>query len=46
MMYKNVIGMEGRLKWRKEIEAVRKEMTRLGITVIASVDPGGAELTL
>ncbi len=32
MMYKNVIGMEGRLKWRKEIDEVKKEMQRLGLT--------------
>ena len=30
-MYHNVIGYEGRLKWRREIEDVRKEMKRLGM---------------
>lgn len=49
MMYKNVIGMEGRLKWRKEIDAVRKEMSRLGISVPvadASGEATAAEMTL
>ena len=36
MMYTNVIGFEGRLKWRREIEEVKKEMTRLGITRAAA----------
>ena len=31
MMYRNVIGFEGRLKWRREIDEVRKEMKRLGM---------------
>ena len=31
MMYRNVIGMEGRLKWRRESDEVKREMTRLGI---------------
>lgn len=30
-MYRNVVGFEGRLKWRKEMEAVRKEIERLTI---------------
>ncbi len=34
MMYKNVVGFEGRLKWRREIEEVRKEMGRLGMIPI------------
>lgn len=33
MMYKNVIGLEGRLKWRREINEVKKEMKRLGIEI-------------
>ncbi len=33
MMYKNVIGFEGRLKWRREIVEVKKEMTRLGMPI-------------
>ena len=28
-MYRQVVGFEGRLKWRKEMEAVRKEINRL-----------------
>lgn len=32
MMYQNVVGFEGRLKWRREIDEVRKEMARLGLT--------------
>lgn len=32
-MYHNVIGLEGRLKWRREMEDVRKEMKRLGMEV-------------
>ncbi len=31
MMYRNVIGLEGRLKWRREINEVKQEMDRLGI---------------
>lgn len=31
MMYRNVIGFEGRLKWRREIDEVKKEMERLGM---------------
>lgn len=31
MMYRNVVGFEGRLKWRREIDEVRKEMKRLGM---------------
>lgn len=31
MMYHNVVGFEGRLKWRREIDEVRKEMKRLGM---------------
>lgn len=33
MMYSNVIGYEGRLKWRREIVEVKKEMTRLGMPI-------------
>ena len=33
MMYNNVVGLEGRLKWRREIEEVKKEMTRLGVPI-------------
>jgi len=29
-MYRNVLGVEGRLRWRRELEAVKKEMVRLG----------------
>jgi|GEM_PF-1140526 len=36
MMYKNVIGFEGRLKWRREIVEVKKEMTRLGMPIPVS----------
>ncbi|MCL2001694.1 MAG: hypothetical protein FWG74_09680 [Planctomycetes bacterium] len=39
MMYKNVIGFEGRLKWRREIVEVKKEMIRLGMP-IPIPDPG------
>lgn len=46
MMYKNVIGMEGRLKWRKEIDAVRKEMTRLGIAVVPTTETTAQEMAL
>ena len=30
-MYEVVVGFEGRVKWRREMEAVRKELRRLGI---------------
>ena len=30
-MYQNVRGIEGRLKWRREIDEIKKEMARLGI---------------
>ncbi len=33
MMYNNVVGLEGRLKWRREIEDVKKEMARLGVPI-------------
>jgi hypothetical protein len=33
MMYQNVIGFEGRLKWRREIDEVKKEMKRLGMEI-------------
>ena len=31
MMYQNVIGFEGRLRWRREIGEVKNEMARLGM---------------
>lgn len=35
-MYRQVVGFEGRLKWRKEMEAVKREIDRLsGETVEA-----------
>ena len=30
-MYRNVVGVEGRLKWRRECEELKKDMVRLGI---------------
>ncbi len=30
-MYEVVVGFEGRVKWRREMEAVRAELRRLGI---------------
>jgi len=36
-MYRNVIGFEGRLKWRRELEGLRKDMARFGV-----VPPGPA----
>ncbi len=33
MMYRNVVGFEGRLKWRREIDEVKREMKRLGMMV-------------
>ena len=30
-MYLNVVGVEGRLRWRRELEEVKQEMARLGI---------------
>ncbi len=33
MMYTNVIGLEGRLRWRREIAEVKQEMVRLGMPV-------------
>ncbi len=35
-MYEVVVGFEGRVKWRREMEAVRTELRRLG--VLASED--------
>jgi hypothetical protein len=40
MMYRNVVGLEGRLKWRREIAEVKKQMASLGMTV-----PGTARQT-
>ena len=31
MMYRNVVGVEGRIKWRRELEGLRKDMIRLGV---------------
>jgi hypothetical protein len=31
MMYSHVVGFEGRLKWRREIDEVKAEMKRLGM---------------
>lgn len=31
-MYEVVVGFEGRVRWRREMEAVRAELLRLGIT--------------
>ncbi|MHC4885602.1 MAG: hypothetical protein ACYTGH_11005 [Planctomycetota bacterium] len=39
-MYRNVVGFEGRLKWRKEMEAVRKEIERLTQPEAATVAGG------
>lgn len=36
-MYQNVIGFEGRLKWRREMEDVKKEMVRLGMEIPESM---------
>ncbi len=44
-MYQNVIGFEGRLKWRREIEDVKKEMVRLGMDVPES-QPAGLAPTM
>ena len=30
-MYEVVVGFEGRVKWRREMEAVRAELRRLGV---------------
>ena len=38
-MYEVVVGFEGRVKWRREMEAVREELRRLG--VLPSEDEGG-----
>lgn len=35
-MYEVVIGYEGRVKWRREMEAVRAELRRLGVEIPAS----------
>lgn len=40
MMYKNVVGFEGRLKWRREIDEVKKEMERLGMEVESTIGVG------
>jgi len=42
-MYRNVIGVEGRLKWRRELEELRKDWDRLGV---ARPTPVTAEATL
>jgi len=33
MMYQNVVSFEGRLKWRRELEEIKKEMVRLGMAI-------------
>ncbi len=38
-MYNNVIGFEGRIKWRREIDEVKVEMKRLGIDPKELVKP-------
>ena len=38
-MYRNVIGVEGRLKWRRELEELRKNRDRLGIAPSAPEAP-------
>ena len=32
-MYNNVVGVDGKLKWRREIAAIKQEMTRLGMPI-------------
>ena len=39
-MYRNVIGIEGRLKWRRECDELKKDMVRLGVAPSA---PAAAE---
>jgi len=39
IMYQNVIGFEGRLKWRREINEVKKEMLRLGMIPHIAANP-------
>ena len=43
MMYRNVIGVAGRLKWRRECEELKKDMVRLGVAPPA---PAAAEALL
>ncbi len=38
-MYNNVIGFDGRIKWRREIDEVKAEMKRLGIEPAISERP-------
>ena len=38
-MYNNVIGFDGRIKWRREIDEVKAEMKRLGIEPVAYLKP-------
>jgi hypothetical protein len=40
-MYEVVVGFEGRVKWRREMEAVRAELRRLGITPPVSSTSAG-----
>jgi len=40
-MYRQVVGFEGRLKWRKEMEAVRKEIDRLRALRTEAVSAAG-----
>ncbi len=38
-MYNNVIGFDGRIKWRREIDEVKAEMKRLGIEPVVPERP-------
>ena len=40
-MYEVVVGFEGRVKWRREMEAVRDELRRLGVLPPAVERPVG-----
>jgi len=42
IMYQNVIGFEGRLKWRREIAALRKDWDRLGVAIPATTNSADA----
>ena len=39
MMYQNVIGVAGRLRWRRECDELKKDMIRLGIALPATAKP-------
>jgi hypothetical protein len=46
-MYEVVVGFEGRVKWRREMEAVKAELRRLGITPpAAAFTPGPGALVM